>query len=243
MAIDEAIYRETGEALRRFVKLAAVYSVMAAVLALGIPHAYTMTGSGYSRSTMGRVVAVEKLGGEERRLVTIEFPDDEGKVRRTREGERSGDNLRLGDTVPVVFNPDDDVARSINWGERALRASFIWMSLSLVFLGLVAIAVGLAQRRSRRWLLKHGRVEIGKDPRVTWHTIAQLPQLPPTWRLRAAWFDAESVSWRSVASARQNAAEWQPVPDALLLHIYVDPRRPRRAWLPTAHHRVPTPKD
>ena len=243
MALDETLYREAGEALRRYFKIAAVYTVMAVPLALAIPHAYTMGGAGYSRSAVGRVVAVETLRGEERGILTIEFPDDEGRIRQTREGERSGDKLAVGDTVPVVFNPDDDVARSIHWGERALRGMFIWLSVSLVVLGLLAILVGLAQRKSRRWLLQHGRVEIGQDPRVTWHAIALLPQLPPTWRLRASWFDPESASWRSVASPRQNPQEWQPAPNTLLVHIYVDPRRPRRAWLPVAHHRVPTPRD
>ena len=238
MAVDEAIYREASEPLRRLVWVAIIYTVMAVRIAFAIPYTYTMATTAYSHSTMGRVVALQTLSREARGILTIEYSDDKGTIRQTREGDLSGGRLQVGDTVPVLFNPGDEVARSINSNERGLRVGFIWMSIVLPTLGLIAIGVGLAVRRSRRWLLLHGRVEQGQDPRVTWHTVALLPQLPPTWRLRASWFDPQAACWRNVATAKQGSDGWQPAPDASLMHIYVDPRRPGRAWFPAVHHRA-----
>lgn len=242
MAIDEAIYREASEPLRHLVRVAIIYTLMAGPIAFAIPHAYTIAGTAYSHSTMGRVVALDRPAREARGILTIEYPDDKGAMRQTREGERSGVKLRIGDTVPVLFNPGDDGARSINSNERGLKVGFIWISFALPALGLIAIGVGLALRRSRRWLMLHGRVEQGQDPRVTWHKVAILPQLPATWRLRAAWFDPQAARWRSVATAKQGSQGWRPAPDASLMHIYVDPRRPSRAWFPAARHRAPVKK-
>ena len=242
MPIDEAIYREASEPLQRYLKIVVVYTVMAAALAAAVPFAYVMGGSGYSQSTMGRVVHVQKLRNEARRIYTIEFPGPDGELRSTREGERSDKPLEMGDEVVVLFNLDDDVARSANVAERGLRIGFIALSASLMALNALFIVLGLLDRRRRRWLLSHGRIEQGQDPRVTWHTIAILPQLPPTWRLSAAWFDADTATWRRVTSTRQAPMAWEPRPDAQFMHIYVDPKRPGRSWLPVAHHRVTAPK-
>jgi len=242
MAIDEAIYREASEPLRRFLIMAAAYTVMALLLGVCVPFAYMMSGSGYSRSATGRVIAEEKLGGEGRRLLTIEFRGVDGELHTTREGERSDEPLHVGDTVPVLFNPDNYIARSVNLGERALRTVFIALGAILLALSALVVLLGIRQRARRRWLLRHGRVEQGLDPRVTWHSVAIATQLPPSWRLNAAWFDPSAATWRTVGSAKQASLQWEPRPDAALVHIYVDPQRPERAWLPVAHLRAPVLK-
>ena len=242
MAVDEAIYREASEPLRRLVVVAIIYTVMAVPIAFAIPHAYTLADNAYSNSTMGRVVALHRPRREPRGILTIEYRDEKGRLLQMREGERSGAWLQVGDTVPVVFNPADGSARSINSSERGTKIGFISISFVLPTLGLIAIAAGLAIRRSRRWLLLHGRVEQGQDPRITWHRIPIFPQVPAMWRLRASWFDPQAARWRSVASGKQNPEAWLPRPDSSLMHIYVDPRRPGRAWLPAARHRAAVPK-
>ena len=243
MAVDEAIFSETSEPLRRNLKLVLAYCVMAAMLGAAVPYAYVMGGSGYSHSAPGKVIAVEKLGGEERRLYTIEYTGADGAPRTTREGERSDMPLEMGDPVTVVFNPETDTARSVNWGERALRVSFIGIVATLLGINVLLIVLGYRERGRRRWLLQNGRVEQGQDPRLAWHSIPLAPQLPPTWSLRAVWFEPEIATWRTVASAKQPSTLWEPQPDPVLLHIYVDPRRPRNAWLPATHHRVAVKKD
>lgn len=242
MAIDEAIYREAGEPLRRFLMMAAAYTVMALVLGVCVPFAYMMSGSGYSRSAMGRVITEEKLGGGERRLLTIEFRGVDGELHTTREGELSDEPLQVGDTVPVIFDPANYNARSVNSGERLLRAFFIALGAILLALSAIVVFLGVTQRSRRRWLLRHGRVEQGLDPRVTWHSIAFAPQLPPSWRLNAVWFDPSAATWRTVASAKQASLQWEARPDTHIVQIYVDPQRPGRAWLPVARIRVPVPK-
>ena len=238
MAVDQAIFRETSEPLARNLRLVLAYSVMAALLGAAIPYAYVISGSGYSRSALGRVIAAEKLGGEERRLYTIEYPGTDGQPRTTREGERSDMPLEVGDPVTVVYDPESGTARSVNWGERALRATFIGITATLLGINVLLAVLGYRERARRRTLLRDGRVEQGQDPRLAWHTIAIAPQLPPTWSLRAAWFDPQSATWRTVVASKQPSTVWEPQPDQPLLHIYVDPQDPRNAWLPVAHHRV-----
>ena len=242
MAIDAAIYREASEPLRGYLQKAAIFTVMAVALGAAAPFAYDMGDGTYSHHTMGRVVGVQRIRNERNRVFTIEFRAPDGELRRTQEGERSDKALEMGDEVVVLFNLDDEVARSANVSERALGPALAAMCASLVALNILLIVLGLLERKRRRWLLSHGRVEQGQDARVTWHTILILPQVPPTWRLGASWFDPDTATWHRVISSKQPPDMWMPRPDAQLMHIYVDPRRPRRAWLPTARHRMPAPK-
>lgn len=241
--IDQALYLETSESLRRFVMVAAVYSAMAGVCAIGIPYAYTMAGSGYARTTDGRIAAIEEIPGEDTRILVTEFVDDSGARHVTRDGAGIAPDARVGDTVGVLYNPDDlRYARPVNSAERWLRGTFIGLAASLLLLALLAIQLGLHQRKRRRWLLRHGRIERGEAPRIEWRKFPIKVNLPPQWRVRASWLEAETVTWHQVVSAWQDSQRWEAGDKGKPVAIYVDPGRPRRSWLPAANLRVPAPK-
>lgn len=233
-----ALDDEAAEPLRKRARLAAVYGVMAAALAALIPYAYTLENLG-ARVAQARVIGFEKLGGEDRYLVLTEFVDHEGRTRTTRDSASMMPDAKVGDIVPVIYDPDEETfARIVNSGERLMRASFQFFVALLLVLVAALLGSGLRHRTRARRLLREGRVERGQAVRVETRTLP-IANAPPIWRVRASWLDPATATWREVRSAWQSSAQWATPDREPHVLIYVDSRDPGSAWLPVSSLRVP----
>ena len=235
--IDPGRWRETSAPLRHWTPRAAIYAVMAALVSFGIPNAYRMGPGGYTEVAQGRVVSVEEVPREELRVVGIEFVDREGSRRVSTDSDRSGKPVRIGDAMPVVYDPESGRAMPVGMGLRILRGFFIALSSALLLFALGLVARALLQLRERRWLLRHGRIEQGQAPRVEWREVPFYREMPKLWRLRASWFDEGIAGWREVRTLWHASHLEIPQLDGNPLEIHIDPRDPRRAWLPLSQPR------
>lgn len=213
----------------------AIVVLFGGLLVWGGFHDAVLTQGPGVRRAQGVVAAVETLQGfrETHTRITVLYRDREGRERRFQEAVSDPGEAPVGSRVHVIYHldPARDFHRRANSMEHGIRWT-LWIGGALLILeGLVIAGTGILRTRRRLWLLQHGRREEAVVVGTRVNPFAGFRNIPPTWRVLARWLDTERGQWRDVRSDYCQPETPAPSPGERIV-VFVDPRRPRRYWLP-----------
>jgi len=187
------------------------------------------------------IVAVERdpQGGE--LWMTSEFVDATGKRHRERETEGyhyAPGEPKVGQSIEYLVrtSPLTGDVDAFPRADRILQWFFGGTAAFLAALALGLLVFVARQRTRRRHLVRHGRRERVQAARIG-HRVVPFTGTRGAgparlWRLEGRWFDPDRSGFVDVRSDWQNTPAPELHDDTPLPDLLVDPRDPRRTWLP-----------
>ena len=224
---------------------------MGLLAAMALPLLWFAWFDGWQRGVSGRlhrtqaeVLAHWHVPGPDRWWVRYRYTDPAG-VERVQ--ERSFDTPvahEAGDHVAAITFLDyhgDPEVEPLSDGLVLISRMLGGLGGFVVLAGGVMLAIQAPRLRWRLRLLREGQAVAGASPALEVRAVPFVRGAPPMWRLIMRRYDPAALAWQDVASDWQHGA--RPDPAAVALPpILVDPRDPRRAWIPAAGLVASTPR-